>query len=233
MKVTLQSQVTAVPKVEVKPIVSVCETAGMLAIECEILSGAPDRFDLTFPDSAHKAGLKDSINGIFPAEGVIEIPLPADIPLGSQSLTIVFYADQASSADCKTSNPQTLTFSVDMDGFVHRKDNDVLFVDNSGKHDEKGLTFVSYQCYKNGEPIKGATNQYYYEYNGLNGYYQVIMTGTDGVEYRSCVYDMRPMEGIEELNAAEGGIRKVIRNGQLLLIVGDRVYNVTGQEVVR
>ena len=46
--------------------------------------------------------------------------------------------------------------------------------------------------------MENATEQFYYEYLGLNGYYQVEMTGDDGIVYRSCVYEMRPTEGLEE-----------------------------------
>ena len=42
--------------------------------------------------------------------------------------------------------------------------------------------------------VNGATEQSYYEPGGLNGAYQVLMTGTDGVLYRSCVYEIKPEE---------------------------------------
>ena len=41
---------------------------------------------------------------------------------------------------------------------------------------------------------------------------------------------MRPLQGIEELK--NDGLRgeKVLRNGRLLIIVGDKMYNAMGQE---
>ena len=161
---------------------------------------------------------------------MIEIALPSGTPVGSHSMTFTFYAAISSSEDCKRSEPQTITFAINLDGFVHRKGNDVVFVDNSGKSQEEELTFTAYQWYKNGEAIEGETGQYYYEYLGLNGYYQVVMTGTDGQIYHSCIYEMRPLQGIEELK--NDGLRgeKVLRNGRLLIIVGDKMYNAMGQE---
>ena len=229
LEVTLRSQVTPVPMVETEPFVSLCETAGALKLAFKIREGAPDRFDLTFSQSAKMIGFRDSIDAVLPTSGIIEINVPTQLPLGKHSFTIVFYADVSSSEECKKSVLHTIQFSIDMDGFVHRKENEVIFVDNSGKHNDEGLTFVTYQWYKNGELLEGENGQFYYEYNGLNGFYQVVMTGTDGKEYRSCIYDFRPVTPIEDTDADEL-CRKIIRNGRLLLIVGDKIYNVMGQE---
>ena len=230
LTVTLQCQVIALPVVKVEPTISVCETDSVLQVQYTIETGSPDRFDLRFSESAKAVGFKDSIEAVLPASKVIEIALPSGTPVGSHSMTFTFYAAISSSEDCKRSEPQTITFAINLDGFVHRKGNDVVFVDNSGKSQEEELTFTAYQWYKNGEAIEGETGQYYYEYLGLNGYYQVVMTGTDGQIYHSCIYEMRPLQGIEELK--NDGLRgeKVLRNGRLLIIVGDKMYNAMGQE---
>lgn len=233
MELTLVSQVSPAPVVETRPEVSLCESASALKIAYSILEGTPDRFDLTFSPSAKEAGFRDSIGAILPATEMIEVPVPAPLAQGKHSMEIVFYAGVASSEECKKSAPQTILFTVDLDGFVHRKENEVVFVDNSGKHDDRDLTFTAYQWYRDDEPIEGATGQFYYEYNGLNGFYQVVMTGTDGNEYRSCVYEFRPatpVETVQSDNTRRTQAQKIIRNGRLLLVVGEKMYNVTGQE---
>ena len=230
LTVTLQCQVIALPVVKVEPTISVCETDSVLQVQYTIEKGSPDRFDLRFSESAKAVGFKDSIEAVLPASKVIEIVLPSGTPVGSHSMTFTFYAAISSSEDCKRSEPQTITFTIDLDGFVHRKGNDVVFVDNSGKSREEELTFTAYQWYKNGEAIEGETGQYYYEYLGLNGYYQVVMTGTDGQIYHSCIYEMRPLQGIEEVSGDRLQGTKVLRNGRLLIIVGDKMYNAMGQE---
>lgn len=49
------------------------------------------------------------------------------------------------------------------------------------------------------------------------------------------IYKFRTIEGtgIEDVNATDkcGGFRKILRNGQIFVLRGDRVYTVTGQEV--
>lgn len=230
LTVTLLSRVSPVPVVETQPVVSLCETAGSLKIAYSIIEGTPDRFDLRFSTSALELGFRDSIEAVLPTTGLIEIPVPAYLPLGQHSLNIVFYSAFSSSEECKMSAPQTIRFSVDIDGFVHRKENEVVFVDNSGKHNDRGLTFVAYQWYRNDEKIEGATGQFYYEYNGLNGVYQVVMTDADGNEYRSCAYEYRPVTPVEQVETERLRGRKIIRDGRLLLVVGDKMYNMLGQE---
>jgi hypothetical protein len=229
LTVTVRCMVTLAPEVNVEPVVSVCETASTMRIAYTVTGGAPDHFDLTFSESAKEIGFRDSLDVEMPAARVIEIPVPTSMPIGKHSFTISFFAQTAESDECKRSEEMTIPFSIDLDGFVHRKENEVVFVDNSGKHNDEGLTFVSYQWYRNNEPLENATGQFYYEYNGLNGYYQVAMVGADGKEYRSCIYEYRPTTPIQETKA-EGQTIKVLRNGRLLLIVGDKIYNVMGQE---
>ena len=60
---------------------------------------------------------------------------------------------------------------------------DVLTIDNSGN------TYNTYQWYRNGEPIVGATKGYYQEVGGLNGdnYYVCVNPGTDSA-LRTCIF---------------------------------------------
>lgn len=227
-EVTLQCRVTPAPEVEVKPVISVCESASALKIEYTVLSGLPDRYDLTYTASMHELGFEDVLDAALP-DKVIEAPLPADVPYGKYQFTIMFYVASAG-AECKGIQ-QTQNFTFDVDGYVNRKGNDIVFVDNSGKHTEAALTFDHYQWYRNNEPIEGETGQYYYEYNGLNGVYSVDMITADGTVYRSCQYEMRPLTPLDDVSA-EGTLgRKVLRNGQLFIIVGEKMYNMLGQEV--
>ena len=203
LEVTLTCQVTKVPVVEVKPVISVCESAATLEIGYRIQEGLPDRYDLVFSEKAEELGLVSIYGGELPSDGPIEVPMPDEIPVTIFDFTVLFYASTASDNECRDISHR-IQVSVDMDGFVHRKGNDVLFVDNSGKNSDAGLTFTTYQWYLNDELIEGATEQFYYEYLGLNGFYQVEMVGVDGTIYRSCIYEMRPEEGIEETSVADG-----------------------------
>lgn len=203
LEVTILCRPTPVPLVELKPIISACETDTALLIQYTVKEGRPNSYDITFSAEALAAGFESLTEASLPADRTIRIPLPEGLaPTSSPSpysFTILFYAASAGDTDCR-GIPLTVPFSIDVDGFVHRKWNDVAFVDNSDKNCEpnceEDLTFDSWQWYRNGEPIEGATGQYYYEYGGLNGYYQVEMTATDGTVYRSCNYEMRPITAI-------------------------------------
>lgn len=229
MEVTLQCVLMALPVVDITPIGALCETADSLAISYIVRQGAPDHFDLTFSKNAKEAGFRDTLNGIMPASHVITLPLPRPLAFDVFSFNIAFFAEHTSSSECKRSETQTQTFTIGIDGFVHRKDNEVIFVDNSGKHSEEGITFQTYQWFRNGEILEGENGQFYYEYNGLNGFYQAVMTGTDGKQYHSCVYEFRPMTPVENISDGRHG-KKVLRDGRLLIVVGDKTYNMFGQE---
>ncbi|MBQ9296865.1 MAG: T9SS type A sorting domain-containing protein [Paludibacteraceae bacterium] len=199
MEVTLQCKATKVPVVELQPVISVCQSDSMLAIRYKVAEGAPDRYDLTFSEEALALGFQPQTNMPLPASRQINVPVPEGVPLGKYSLSIMFYAATAGASDCK-GVVQTIPFRFDLDGYVHRKWNDVVFVDNSDKNCEPNceddLTFVKWQWYKDGQLIDGDTTQYHYEQGGLNGYYQVEMTTADGTVYRSCEYEMRPLSAL-------------------------------------
>jgi hypothetical protein len=64
------------------------------------------------------------------------------------------------------------------DNLVVQRWDDVLVVNNNPDNNG-GYTFTSYQWYKDGVAIPGATGQYYQEVGGVNGTYSVMLTGTD------------------------------------------------------
>lgn len=230
-EVTLVSVVTSVPEVKVEPLVSVCESTDSIYLQFEILQGSPDHFDLTFSEEAKEQGFRDSINAVLPSSGVISIPMPPLPKIGKLNMSIVFFAEYSSSEECKRGVPVEIPFSIDIDGFIIRKGNDVVLVDNSGKGDERAITFTSYQWYRNNELLEGETGQFYYEYNGLNGFYQVVMIGSDGTEYRSCVYELRPLTPIDKIQGNEVRGTKVIENGVLYLKYEGAKYDVMGRKV--
>jgi len=74
-----------------------------------------------------------------------------------------------------------------------------VLVVNNNPATNGGYTFTSYQWYKNGEMIPGATQQYYQDPNGVNGWYSVRLTGTKvvngvaiPVEFRTCEKAFNP-----------------------------------------
>jgi hypothetical protein len=96
-------------------------------------------------------------------------------------------------------NAGTYNFIVEIDGctypvtvrvnmsntIVEQRWDDVL-VCNNNPVNNGGYNFVSYQWYKNGAPISGATGQYYNEVGGLNGEYYLWIKDDQGNEYFTC-----------------------------------------------
>ena len=80
---------------------------------------------------------------------------------------------------------------MDSDYMKTKFDNCLIFVDNSGRKDGS-YTFTSYQWYKDGELLNGATSQYYYETDEagnlipLNGSYNVVVTTSEGLVKTLC-----------------------------------------------
>ena len=164
------------------------------------------QYNITFNAAAYEAGFTDISEEIndtniirfndsihYDIDGFIHIPIGA-VPIGNYQLYIQF---SEIGADISCQNPvDTLDFSVFLGGYVHQKWNDVLYIDNNDKNGrpyaEDDMQFTSYQWYKDGEPIEGATGQVYVEQGGLNGYYYAVLTDTEGNQYQTCIYNVRP-----------------------------------------
>jgi hypothetical protein len=74
------------------------------------------------------------------------------------------------------------------DALVQQRWDDVVVVNNNPLTNG-GYNFVTFQWYKNGVVIPGATNQYYQEVGGLNGEYAVMLVAetTNGlVTFKTC-----------------------------------------------
>ena len=190
---TLICDETERASVTIQPDIYVCDTVSEFYLHCKVEKGDPKHYAIQFSNEALAVGFESVTDVELPAgkEKEIAVVLPANTPLGTYTMAVSFYS-QGASGEC-LADPIEVSFRVDMGGYIHRKGNNVLFVDNSGKAEGEPLTFVSYQWFLNGEPIEGATGQAYYEYNGLNGLYSVDMTTADGTVYHSCQYDMRPL----------------------------------------
>ncbi|MDJ1468945.1 MBG domain-containing protein [Xanthocytophaga flava] len=72
------------------------------------------------------------------------------------------------------------TFTYQLFGRVRQHWNDVIFFDNTGGN------YVSWQWYKNGSAVSGATEDFYSETSALNGSYYVLATDKNGNTVQSC-----------------------------------------------
>ena len=119
-------------------------------------------------------------------------------------------------------------------GLVYRKWDDFMFVDN-GIGGGKG-TFVSYQWYKDGKKLEGATEQWYRttlpQYEGAmpSGKYYVRIIDNAGKEYITCpkYFNDIPESTKHNPHGSVGAPRKLLRNGELVVEYDGCTYNAQG-----
>lgn len=123
-------------------------------------------------------------------------------------------------------------------GLVYSKWDDFLFVDN-GDGGGKGK-FVSYQWYKDGHKLDGATYQWYrstlpqFENAMPSGQYYVRIKDVDGNEIITCpkvFSDFPRSEASNHHNSSNAPARKQIVNGQLRIEYNGKWYNAQGMEI--
>ena len=123
-------------------------------------------------------------------------------------------------------------------GLVYAKWDDFMFVDN-GEGGGKG-DFVSYQWYKEGSPISGATQQWIrttlpeYENAAPSGRYYVLITDKDGKSFFTCpsYFEDLPKSTVSNPHGqSKAPMRKTIKNGQLYVIYEGQTYDAQGRKV--
>ncbi len=139
-----------------------------------VSSGKPTSFTITFDAATTDAGFKTQ-TGVIGEDGEIFMTIPDGVEEGVYTATL-----QLTGVD-STSNAVDFKFATNLSSrYISRMWDDVVVCDNS---DEE---FESYQWYKNGEKIKGATKQFYCELGGLDGFYSVIVKTKDGKKKHIC-----------------------------------------------
>ncbi len=145
-----------------------------VTIDFKITRGEASEFKLSFPNDVIPA-----VNGTIEknGEGSIVITIPDNIESGVYTGKVLFV-----SANPEMYRPFestiTITANIPRPAAVQLY-TDMLLADN---HDGN---FASYQWYKDGNAISGATLGHYYEAT-LSGKYTVKITTTDGKEFMSC-----------------------------------------------
>lgn len=177
-----------VPEVKIDEVASLCQETGILTLHYDQTGGQPDIFRITYsPNMAKFMGTTDTIGKIEIAGSIVIRNVPSISNDGDNYLLLSL--GYSGSAGCfSRAQRQSIYFSLG--GYVYSKYDRVLFVDNNpdnGLVTGQKLKFVSYQWYKNGVLQEGQTGQYYHEEGKLlNGAFYVMLTDTEGHQYRSC-----------------------------------------------
>lgn len=131
---------------------------------------------------------------------------------------------------CETVWTDTLSFGVSLSSNVVELHFEDMLVFYSADYNG-GLEVVSYQWYRNGELIPGATKSYYQE-DGLdvNAEYTIRVTLADGSETWVCPFVPATLD-VELLGPPDGQTYKVLRDGQLTIVCHGRGYDLLGRPV--
>ena len=130
----------------------------------------------------------------------------------------------------------TINIRVRLDGYILSKFDRILYIDNG---QQRPLHFKTYQWYKNGSKLDGATLNYYDEDGAtLNGTYEVEMTDTEGRTFRSCPVQMPQATAIINLTANDPAVFPVpAEAGQPVTVVNNggtiTIYSCTGEQVMQ
>lgn len=132
----------------------------------------------------------DTISNVLVEDNILYIPMPDSIEPNLYTINLGF-GPQACGQTGATTN---VNIYYSREVLVQRW-NDVLAVKNEN-YNGGGYQFVSFQWYKNGDPILGATSSILYEADGLDltADYSVLLTRlSDNVTMMSCAADLKDL----------------------------------------
>jgi hypothetical protein len=150
-----------------------------LYVGYHILSGTPVEYRIIFNAAAHAAGFVDT--GYLPLPSTqkqdnISLNVPSNMAEG------VYLANLQFRNELHDESPvYPFEFTIKLSkNYLVKKFDDVIVCDNSSNR------FTTYQWYKNGQLIPGATEQFYNDPEGIDGLYSLQVSTKDGVVLWSC-----------------------------------------------
>lgn len=157
---------------------SACPAEDM-QISIKVKTGLPTTYQLLFESKAINSGFRDSNYKPFhlnDQEGTITIPIPENSPAGNYTGYLQLKNDNGT-----LSQKAPFFFTIKLSAsYIHKLSNDIIACNNSLNQFEK------YQWYKNGQQIKGATQQYYCDPEGLSGNYALKAITPKGDTLTTC-----------------------------------------------
>ena len=210
--VTLAMELTAVEQP--------CYGATSFLIETHARRGLPNHYSLTYDEVGTTAGLKPQSGDLIDGnDNTLIIPIPPEVKPGYYPFTILF-GSKENGTDKQTSE-LVLHYPASL---ICQRWDDVLGILNA-EHNG-GYDFQYFQWYRNGEPIDGATQPYYYLESKLQPgdiYTVELKENADERGLTTCGY-------IVHATAATpvAAPQRLLRGGQLYITVNGRTYNALG-----
>lgn len=241
-EVKIRPVLTLAPKIHADNVSTICQDgdAGTLTIYFEMLEGEANTYNIELSESLRPFfdGEKYISGTIIPTvtagnSGAITVQCQRIGISGGDKIMNLQVAQQIDGQELCYSAMSEIVLNVTQGGYVLDKYGKVLFIDNNPKHptDPK---FIAYQWYKNGQPVEGATGQYYHEDGAsLNGsYFADLFYFNGGREMilRTCPIEMENGTKREQENATDS-VSKRLENSQIIIQRGDAEYTILGSEL--
>jgi hypothetical protein len=209
-----------------------CEGSNM-ELSYTVSNGTPVQYQIVFGSAALSAGFQNisfTILASSGSTGVVDIPVPSQVSYGNYQATLQMVNELGVESDVY---PFQFVINLSTDYIIPKFD-DVVLCDNHTN------SFSSYQWYKNGTAISGATGQYYNDPNGLVGSYSLKLKTVTGQDLQTCskvlnipkakkvsvsVYP-NPMRANQESTVKISGMSDEEMQGAVM-----SVYNVQGIQV--
>ena len=220
--VTLKLTVYANLAMEITSVENPCPGAASFLIETHARKGIADTYALRFGAAAATMGFADqsgSLNGT--ADNTITVPVPAGALPGYYPFSILFDSEKYGSSE--VANEVAVYYPASL---IQQRWDDVLGILKAEFNG--GYDFVAFQWYRNGQAIIGATEPYLYVEQKLKAgdeYSVELQQANETRMLRSCAYTVPAYAPAPERVQQQ----KILKNGQLMLIIDGKVYNAQGQ----
>lgn len=221
--VTLDLTVVEPLVVEISSIGSPCPEDASFLIETHARKGKPNTYTLQFDEAGEAVGLTTQTKALtdYP-DNTIEVPVPAGVKPGYYPLTLTFASEV--NGTCAAIGELVIHHSASL---IQQRWDDVLGIQNAEYNG--GYDFRYFRWYRNGEPIDGATEPYYYIESKLqpgDTYSVELKENADERGLTTCGYVVPSAAA-----APQQATQRILRNGQLIIRIGDKEYDSLGRQM--
>lgn len=208
--------------VDIESVSSPCPEDNEFFIYIHAREGVPNGYSLTFDSTGLRAGLNNHEESISSVSQSLSIPITKPIQPGWYNFKVHFTSERNGETDVNSEVMVRYSSSI-----LQQRWDDVLGILN--KENNGGYDFISFQWFKDNEPIEGAVYPYLYEPNKLtlSEYSVLLMKDGETRGVMTCPYTPVMMQKTLEQTSEN----KFVQNGQLYIRYNNQVYNAQGQPV--
>lgn len=221
--VTLRLTVVEPLVVEISSIGSPCPEDASFLIETHARKGKPDTYTLQFDEAGEAVGLTTQTEALTGhPDNTIEVPVPTGVKPGYYPLTLTFASEV--NGTYEATGELTIHHSASL---IQQRWDDVLGILNAEYNG--GYDFRYFRWYRNGEPIEGATEPYYYIESKLqpgDTYSVELKENADERGLTTCGYVVPTAA-----SAPQQAAPRILRDGQLIIRIGDKEYDSLGRQI--